>query len=205
MIAVHDTARQRYRSRKTASCPPPIYSFLCGLSPLVGGRGAPQFKIRTRARTPKFPSRATNESPRRELRLPSGSEGCSLGVEHRTTRPYTPQTNGLAERFNGRVQREVLGITVYSHLDLEHLLRGFNQAYNARRKRVLKGTPPDEVVRQRLKAEPKLVRPHAHLPRSQHPVQTYAHHPSRQGRLTSRQLGEQCARKPGVGRLDPAD
>ena len=32
-----------------------------------------------------------------------------LGVEHRKTRPYTPRTNGMAERFNGRVQREVLG------------------------------------------------------------------------------------------------
>jgi transposase InsO family protein len=34
------------------------------------------------------------------------------GVEHRKTRPYTPRTNGMAERFNGRVQREVLGITL---------------------------------------------------------------------------------------------
>jgi transposase InsO family protein len=87
-----------------------------------------------------------------------------LGVEHRKTRPYTPQTNGLAERFNGRVQREVLGITIYSHADLEDLLHGFNQAYNARRQRVLKGASPDEIVRQRLKAEPKLARPHAHSP-----------------------------------------
>jgi transposase InsO family protein len=88
----------------------------------------------------------------------------SLGVEHRKTRPYTPQTNGLAERFNGRVQREVLGITIYSHTDLEHLLHGFNQADNARRQRVLKGASPDEVVRQRLKAEPRLAHPHAHSP-----------------------------------------
>src|SRR5215203_5578907 len=73
---------------------------------------------------------------------------CSLGVEHRKTRPYTPRTNGLAERFNGRIQREVLGITIYSHTDLEPLLHGFNQAYNARRQRVLTGASPDEVVRQ---------------------------------------------------------
>jgi transposase InsO family protein len=33
-------------------------------------------------------------------------------IEHRKTRPYTPRTNGMVERFNGRVQREVLGITV---------------------------------------------------------------------------------------------
>src|ERR687897_1776123 len=30
-----------------------------------------------------------------------------LKVQHRTTRPYTPKTNGMVERFNGRVQREV--------------------------------------------------------------------------------------------------
>jgi transposase InsO family protein len=36
------------------------------------------------------------------------------GVVHRKTRPYTPKTNGMVERFNGRVQREVLGITIYT-------------------------------------------------------------------------------------------
>ena len=77
-------------------------------------------------------------------------------MQHRTTKPYTPQTNGLAERFNGRVQREVLGITIYSHRDLETLLKGFNQACNRRRQRVLKGRAPDEVVRSRLVTEPKL-------------------------------------------------
>jgi transposase InsO family protein len=29
-----------------------------------------------------------------------------LGVQHRKTKPYTPQTNGLVERFNGRIGRE---------------------------------------------------------------------------------------------------
>ena len=79
-----------------------------------------------------------------------------LKVEHRTTRPYTPQTNGMVERFNGRVQREVLGITIYSHRDLETLLKGFNQAYNRRRQRVLKGASPEQVVQRRLAAKPKL-------------------------------------------------
>src|SRR5918912_3344162 len=77
-----------------------------------------------------------------------------LGVEHRKTRPYTPKTNGMVERFNGRIQSEVLGITVASHGDLEILLEGFNQAYNARRQRVLKGRSPDRVVRERLSATP---------------------------------------------------
>jgi hypothetical protein len=93
-------------------------------------------------------------------------------VEHRKTRPYTPTTNGprpapagrrcadgssalrsTAERFNGRIQREVLGITIDSHRDLDGLPRGFNQAYNARQ-RVLGGISPDEAVRRRLRAEP---------------------------------------------------
>src|SRR3954447_20110813 len=63
-------------------------------------------------------------------------------IEHRTTRPYTPRTNGMVERFNGRVQREVLGITLYNHRDLETVLAGFNTAYNGRRQRVLKGRSP---------------------------------------------------------------
>src|SRR5436305_115329 len=82
-----------------------------------------------------------------------------LGVEHRKTRPYTPRTNGMVERFNGRVQREVLGITVASHRDLERLLEGFNSAYNARRQRVLDGRSPEEVVRERLAQDRGLANP----------------------------------------------
>ena len=83
----------------------------------------------------------------------------SLGVEHRKTRPYTPRTNGMAERFNGRVQREVLGITVAGHRDLERLLVGFASAYNGRRQRVLGGRSPDEVVRERLTRDRDLANP----------------------------------------------
>ncbi len=81
-----------------------------------------------------------------------------LGAEYRHTRPRSPQTNGMVERFNGRVSSEVLGITIWSHTDLEDLLRGFNAAYNARRQRVLEGKTPDGVVAERLKARRKLNR-----------------------------------------------
>ena len=37
-----------------------------------------------------------------------------------------------------------------SHRDLERLLRGFNQAYNACRQRVLDGRSHEEVVRKRV-------------------------------------------------------
>src|SRR4051794_7760283 len=50
-----------------------------------------------------------------------------LGVEHRKTRPYTPRTDGMVERFNGRVQREVLGVTVASHRAPGRRRAGFNQ------------------------------------------------------------------------------
>jgi transposase InsO family protein len=88
----------------------------------------------------------------------------ALGVEHRKTKPYTPRTNGMAERFNGRVQREVLGITVASHHGLERLLVGFNSAYNARRQRVLNGSSPEEVVRERLRRDASLANPGHHPP-----------------------------------------
>jgi transposase InsO family protein/transposase-like protein len=87
-----------------------------------------------------------------------------LGIEHRKTRPYTPRTNGMVERFNGRVQREVLGITVSSHRDLERLLAGFNGAYNARHQRVLDGRSPEEVVRERLAQDKRLTNPSYHPP-----------------------------------------
>lgn len=32
----------------------------------------------------------------------------ALGVEHRLTKPRTPQTNGMVERFNGRLSQVLL-------------------------------------------------------------------------------------------------
>src|SRR6201982_1993541 len=78
------------------------------------------------------------------------------GAAYRHIKPRTPQTNGLVERFNGRIVSEVLAITVYSHDQLEQLLRGFNAAYNARRPRVLEGQTPDQVVAERLTPNPAL-------------------------------------------------
>src|SRR3954466_5229330 len=81
-----------------------------------------------------------------------------LGAQYRHTRPRTPQTNGMVERFNGRVGSEVLAITISSHQQLEQLLRGFNAAYTARRQRVLEAKTPDQVVAERLTAKPALAK-----------------------------------------------
>jgi transposase InsO family protein len=94
---------------------------------------------------------------------PAFAKVCAeLGAEYRHTKPYTPQTNGMVERFNGRVSSEVLGITIYSHRDLEQLLRGFNAAYNARRQRVLGGKTPNQVVAERLQVRRKLAHAKPH-------------------------------------------
>jgi transposase InsO family protein len=88
---------------------------------------------------------------------PALARACAaLGAKYRHTKPYPPQTNGMVERFHRRMSSQVLGITIYSHRDLEQLLRGFNAAYNARRQRVLGGKTPNQVVSERLKARRQL-------------------------------------------------
>lgn len=82
-----------------------------------------------------------------------------IKVSHRNTKPYTPQTNGMVERFNGRIASEVLGINVAGHADLEILLAGFNRAYNRRRQRVLQGNSPRQKVEERIAQAPALANP----------------------------------------------
>src|ERR1700710_2393639 len=41
----------------------------------------------------------------------------ALGAQYRHTKPRSPQTNGMVERFNGRIGSEVLAITIYSHIN----------------------------------------------------------------------------------------
>ena len=94
---------------------------------------------------------------------PAFAKACTeLGAQYRHTKPRTPQTNGMVERFNGRIAREVLDINVYSHRALEQLLRGFNTAYNARRQRVLDGRTPNQTVAEHLTAKPELANPTPH-------------------------------------------
>lgn len=54
----------------------------------------------------------------------------ALGIEHRLTKPRTPQTNGMVERFNGRIA-EVLATRRYdSAQDLETTLLRYVWLYN---------------------------------------------------------------------------
>lgn len=69
----------------------------------------------------------------------------------------------MVERFNRCVGSEVLGITIYSHRDLKHMLRGLNSAYNTRRRRVLDGMTLDQIVAECLKVRRRLTnaKPHS--------------------------------------------
>ncbi|WP_260674359.1 IS481 family transposase [Comamonas aquatica] len=54
----------------------------------------------------------------------------SLGIEHRLTKPKTPQTNGMIERFNGRLSQVLRSHHFNSAEDLGKTLHRFVWLYN---------------------------------------------------------------------------
>ena len=54
----------------------------------------------------------------------------SLGIEHRLTRPRTPRTNGMVERFNGRIADVLRSHRFHSAEDLEQTLLRYVALYN---------------------------------------------------------------------------
>ena len=77
-----------------------------------------------------------------------------MTIDRRRTKAYSPQTNDMVERFNGRVATEVLPVCVSSHKDLEILLRGFCFAYNHRPQRILGGITPAQCIISWLEKHP---------------------------------------------------
>jgi len=78
------------------------------------------------------------------------------GIEHRLTKPRHPQTNGMVERFNGRI-KEVLAT---HHCDdsqsMEQLLNRYVYLYNHHiPQRALKGRRPVEMLRHWLEKKPE--------------------------------------------------
>ena len=73
----------------------------------------------------------------RKSRTPSGKHHfdvrCrALGIEHRLCPPRHPQTNGLVERFNGRISEVVAQTRFRSAAELEQTLLNYVKVYNCR-------------------------------------------------------------------------
>ena len=54
----------------------------------------------------------------------------SLGIEHRLTKPRTPRTNGMVERFNGRIADVLRSHRFHNGEDLEQTLLRYVALYN---------------------------------------------------------------------------
>ena len=77
----------------------------------------------------------TTPAVRAEIGEPSGKHEfdqlCqALGIEHRLTKPKTPQTNGMVERFNGRISDILKTHHFHSGEDLRATLHRYVDLYN---------------------------------------------------------------------------
>ncbi len=94
-----------------------------------------------------LPSRRSGPTAR--LRMHMFDRICTAnGIEHRTTRPNHPWTNGQVERMNRTIKEATVKRYHYeSHDQLRQHLQDFIDAYNfARRLKTLKGLTPHEYI-----------------------------------------------------------
>ena len=80
-----------------------------------------------------------------------------LGIEHRLTKPRTPQTNGMVERFNGRIADVLKTHHFDSAQDLEQTLMHYATLYNHQLPQsALKGKTPIQTMKQWYQSHPEL-------------------------------------------------
>lgn len=83
----------------------------------------------------------------------------ALGIEHRLTRPRRPQTNGMAERFNGRIADVLKTHHFHSGQDLEHTLVRYVALYNHQLPQsALKSKTPMQAMKDWYATHPHLFR-----------------------------------------------
>ena len=81
----------------------------------------------------------------------------SLGIEHRLTRPRTPQTNGMVERFNGRIADILKTHHFNSAEDLEQTLLRYVALYNHQLPQAaLRSKTPIQAMKQWHQTHPDL-------------------------------------------------
>jgi transposase InsO family protein len=95
-------------------------------------------------------------------RAPSGEHEfdqlcASLGIEHRLTRPRTPRTNGMVERFNGRISEVLRTHRFDSSLSLKQTLERYVALYNHHLPQsALKSNTPLQAMKQWYLSNPQL-------------------------------------------------
>ena len=71
-----------------------------------------------------------------------------LGIEHRLAPPMHPQTNGMVERFNGRIEDILQSHRFRSGEDLEQTILRYVRLYNGQLPQsVLKGRTPIDALK----------------------------------------------------------
>ncbi|WP_235442277.1 integrase core domain-containing protein, partial [Rhabdonatronobacter sediminivivens] len=80
-----------------------------------------------------------------------------LGIEHRLTPPMRPQTNGMVERFNGRIEDVLQSHRFHSGEDLEQTILRYVHLYNSQLPQAaLKGRTPINALKDWQRQRPEL-------------------------------------------------
>ena len=80
-----------------------------------------------------------------------------LGIEHRLTRPRTPRTNGMVERFNGRIADVLKTHRFNSREDMEQTLLRYVALYNHQLPQsALKSKTPMQAMKEWYQTHPHL-------------------------------------------------
>ena len=82
-----------------------------------------------------------------------------LGIEHRLAPPMRPQTNGMVERFNGRIEDVLQSHRFHSGEDLEQTLLRYVHLYNSQLPQsALKARTPIAALKDWQRQKPELFR-----------------------------------------------
>lgn len=106
------------------------------------------------ARSSRTASRTKTRSPAADV---FDKVGTGMGIEHRLAPPRHPQTNGMVERFNGRISELLQQTRFDSHADLEKTLHNYLKLYNRHiPQRAIGSKTPIQALKEWQRQKPQL-------------------------------------------------